>query len=133
MNDDFNRQLWELASNAPDLQQAMLKASAGYTIPTGNVLEELADPSYPVPFPSQRDRDAMAKIVRNAMRLPVSELSEMLDGVRSALILKEERGETLNRMEKTLKDLDLNRLALFILLLHMKYEYLPAQEKGGNP
>ena len=129
MNDDF-KELWERAVDSPYLREALMKSSGGYSIPTGNITEEVFDPDYFTNFPREEDRQTIAQIIKNAMGLKVSELSDMLTELRSALISKEVKGETLNPMEKTLRDLDANKLAFFILILHQKYLYIPAQKKG---
>lgn len=129
MNDDFNRQLLELASTSPDLQEALKKSftagSCGYTIPTGDICVDVFELSE-----KAQGRDFIVQAIKKAQSLTVAELAQMLGELRVALNVKMVEGEALLPLEKTLKDIDITAIATWALVSWLKAYYKP--ERSGN-
>lgn len=123
MNDEFNKTLWGLGEDSPELQRAIAKSmeakesKRGYSIPTltlNSVTEELEDIHVTaftdVEDPEQRDR--LVNAIKKVDSMTVGELARVIGYGRVALILKEAKGEELTEQEKTLRDIDITSLAL---------------------
>ena len=128
MNDDFNRQLLELASTSPDIQEALKKSFStegwGYSIPTGDIRLDI--------FTEGREahRDTLVQAIKKAQSLTVEELSKILGELRVALNVKLATGEALDQTEKTLRDIDITALATWALVKWLREYYKP--ERSGN-
>lgn len=129
MNDDFNRQLLELASTSPDIQEALKKSFStegwGYSIPTGDICLDVFELSE-----KAQGRDIIVQAIKKAQSLTVQELSQRLAELRVALNVKMAEGETLAPLEKTLRDIDITALATWALVAWLKAYYKP--ERSGN-
>ena len=114
MNDDFNKTLWEMAIDSPDLQQALIKSmstdSGGYSIPTGDItVSAFAGEDSP-------QREKLIQAVKKASELRVKDLARILGELRVALTLEEVQGRELDNPEKTLRDIDITALATWALV-----------------
>lgn len=118
MNDEFNKALWELGEDNPELQKAIAHTivnAEGYSIPTrrvSTITEELEDITVTVmeiEDEAQRER-AIARI-KQARELTVADLATRLNILSIAYRIKEAKGETLTAQERTLRDLDITALA----------------------
>ncbi len=125
MNDDFNKRLWEMAIDSPDLQQAIKKSMStenkGYTIPTrrySEVLEEVGDiHSYYLDMAKdEAQKEKLAQIIKSIDSMTIGELATQLNYVRVAMLVKEvENEKELTEVEKTLRDIDITLLALTVM------------------
>ena len=115
MNDDFNRQLLELASTSPDLQEALKKSFTaggwGYSIPTGDICVDVFEEG------KEAHRDTIVQ-------------AQILGELRVALNIKLAEGETLPEDERTLRDIDITALATWALVKWIKAYFKP--ERSGN-
>jgi len=114
MNDDFNKMLWEMAVDSPDLQQALRKSMSteggGYSIPTGDItVSVFAGEDSP-------RREKMVQAIQKARELRVKDLAHILGELRVALTLEEVQGRELDKAEETLRDIDINALATWALV-----------------
>lgn len=104
--------------DSPELQKELTE-SKGYSIPTrllckatGEVEDihiALAD------IVDDAQREKLIQAVKKVDSMTVGELSKMLSYARVGLILKEVEGEELTEQERTLRDLDITTLALYIV------------------
>lgn len=102
--DGFNKKLFQMAIDSPDLQQAIINGmSGGYSIPTGDIT--LINRS-----------EKLTQAIQTAGELKVKDLARMLGELRVALTLEEVQGRTLTKQEKTLRDIDINALATWALV-----------------
>lgn len=128
MNDDFNRQLLELASTSPDLQEALKKSFTaggwGYSIPTGDICVDVFEEG------KEAHRDTIVQAIKKAQSLTVAELAQILGELRVALNIKLAEGETLPEDERTLRDIDITALATWALVKWIKAYFKP--ERSGN-
>lgn len=122
MTDNFNKALWELGLDNPDVREAIAKTINGpahYSIPTRKLstltgeLEDITLTVYEIEDKDQRERE-IAKVER-AFNIPVKELVLRLNILHTAYTLKEVQGEELTPQERTLKDLDITALAYTLL------------------
>ena len=114
MNDDFNKTLWEMAVDSPDLQQALIKSmntdSGGYSIPTGDItVSAFAGEDSP-------QREKLIQAVKKASELRVKDLARILGELRVALTIEEVQGRELDNPEKTLRGIDITALATWALV-----------------
>ena len=122
MEDTFTAELFEMARNSPAIRQAIVNAMSkdkGYSIPIGDITIDLyAREESP-------QRDFIEKALLRARSLTVKDLAQMLGELSAYLTIKEEAGEKLQPHEKTLKDIDIYGLALFILVMwvaHIRHQ-----------
>lgn len=118
MNDDFNKALWGMAIDSPDLQTAILNSmidhttsEAGrYSIPTGDIkvlaFEKLTD----------KKQNLLVQTIHKAGELKVKDLASIMGELSAALAIEEASGKELNMAEKTLKDIDITGLATWSLI-----------------
>ena len=113
MEDKFNARLFELANDNPALQQAILNGmgSGKYSIPTGDITVDVFEDD------NEKRQAFVKQAIDIARDLTVKDLAYMLEQVRPELILKEVQGGKLQHWEKTLRDIDITHLAVFILIL----------------
>ena len=116
MADDFDSKLWELAKNNPELQKAIIKNRSTeevgyYSIPNGDLAEALFSGES---FTGDKQQDEhWKKALQTARSLSVARLDQIQRELRAALIAKEAQGERLSPQEETLRDIDINALAVF--------------------
>ena len=110
MYNNFNSELFRLAQESPALQDIFLNALANYSIPTGNIKESVFDMEDP------NKVETIVKAINQADSLTVAQLDKMAGELRVALTLEEVKGRELLPYEKTLKDIDISALAVFIVV-----------------
>ena len=114
MNDDFNRKLWKMAVDSPDLQEALIKSmnteSGGYSIPTGDITLSVFDKE------DTPQREKMLQAIQKASELRVKDLARILGELRVDLTLEEVQGRKLDSPEETLRDIDITALATWALI-----------------
>lgn len=127
-NDIFDQSLWKLATESPELQQAIVNARqtrSGYSIPTGDIELELNFQS----LISADKKSKLAEAVDITRSLTIREVDFLLRKVQQALTLSVAEGHTLTAEEKTMKDIDLTALATFIVV---KWLSIKTQEKDAK-
>lgn len=114
MNDNFNKMLWKMAIDSPDLQQALRKSMSteggGYSIPTGNITVSV------FAWEDSPQREKMIQAIQKARELRVKDLARILGELRAALTVKMVQGRELDKAEKTLRNIDINALATWALV-----------------
>ena len=128
VNDIFDQNLWKLATDNPELQQAIVNARqtrSGYSIPTGDINIYLDFQS----LISDQKKSKLAEAVDTTRSLTIREVDFLLRKVQQALILSEAEGHKLTAEEKTMKDIDLTALATFIVV---KWMAIKTQEKDAK-
>lgn len=114
MNDNFNKMLWKMAIDSPDLQQALRKSMSteggGYSIPTGDITVSV------FAWEDSPQREKMIQAIQKARELRVKDLARILGELRVALTVKMVQGRELDKAEKTLRNIDINALATWALV-----------------
>ncbi len=114
MNDNFNKMLWKMAIDSPDLQQALRKSMSteggGYSIPTGDITVSV------FAWEDSPQREKMIQAIQKARELRVKDLARILGELRAALTVKMVQGRKLDKAEKTLRNIDINALATWALV-----------------
>lgn len=129
MNDKFNKLLWDLGRDTPEVQEAiahsMSTASKGYSIPTRQYCKATGEVedihTYFIDKEDPAQREKLANALKQVDNMTVGELAKILNYTRVALTLKEVDGQELTEPEKTLKDLDISALALVTAITANKY------------
>lgn len=102
--DGFNKTLWKMAIDSPELQQAIINGMSGsYSIPTGDIT-------------TVSGNERLTQAIRKAGELKVKDLARILGELRVFLTLEEVQGRTLTKPEKTLRDIDIYALATWALV-----------------
>lgn len=118
MNNDFNKQLWQLASDSPELQQAIIQsmsnASRGYSIPTGDITLSVFE------LEDNPRREKLIQAIHKARELTVEQLARILAELKVDLIVEEADGRNLLKQEETLMDIDITALATYALVMWLK-------------
>lgn len=128
MEDRFNKALWELGVDNPELQKAILKSiegedpkSGGYSIPTKNfIIEHPADrlptgQDIHITAFNKEDPDQKQRYIEEIKKIDqcaIKEVAQHLAKWTAYLTLKEAEGQELTPIERTLKDIDITALAL---------------------
>ena len=119
MQESFDKKLWEVVADSPELQQTIIESlktpNRGYSIPTGDIVVSVF---------GIEDQDKLKRAVKalnKARDLKVSELSKILAELSTYYTFKQAEGKELDNYEKTLKDLDIDALAVTALLRWIKY------------
>lgn len=115
MDSEYNKKLWQIAVNNPSLQEAIIKIrskdSRGYLLLTRGfekILQEDAKTEEDLLFHAE-----MKKLAEN---LTVKDLAEITSQVQELIAYREEvKGEKISRLEKTVKDIDITSMAIYIL------------------
>lgn len=123
MNDNFNKALWDLGKDNPELREAiahsLYKGGNGYSIPTRqycSVTEEVEDiHTHLLDIEDPEKREKLLQAIKKVDSMTIGQLAKLLNYARVAYLLKEARGEKLTEPEKTLKDIDITMLALNVL------------------
>ena len=125
MNNDFNKALWKLGEDRPELQKAIARTivnAGGYVIPTRKLCKatgEVEDIHIGIAdIEDEEHRGKLIQAIRKADSLTVRELAQLLSWERVDLCVREAKGETLTEEEKTLRDIDITTLALYAILKH---------------
>lgn len=129
MNDNFNKLLWDLGRDNPEIQEAiahsMSTGTRGYSIPTRKyckATEEVEDiHTYFIDKEDPEQREKLAQALKQVDNMTVGQLAKILNYTRVALTLKEVEGQELTEPEKTLKDIDISALALVTALTANNY------------
>lgn len=110
MADDFSKSFFAMVANSEYWQDALLEQlesnaqePAGHHIPTGTPNADLL---------GGLDEAQRETIIRRVNRITIKELAGILGDLRAFLSVKEASGERLKEYERTLKDIDIQTLAL---------------------
>lgn len=115
---DVEREIWNLAQNNPELQQVLLKDKLSrdlYSIPTGDIKLDVF-----TLYQTEESQQKAIDLIKAVGRLDVNKISELLTHLQIYLQLKEAQGEELTPQEKTLKDIDILKLAVCAVAYCMK-------------
>lgn len=123
MKDDFNARLWQMASNSPDLQEALKKnfrkEGEGYSIPVRTYCEatgEVEDIHYSIAdIEDDTQRERFMDAIKSIDSMTVGEVSKMLGYASVAVRVKQAEGEELTPIEETLRDFDLTLFAMYVV------------------
>lgn len=116
MIDDFRKKIWDLAKDNPTMQEALMKRimeNNRYTIPIGDITEAHNSASW-------------YRLLDGLSSLQVKDIDGIIRQIRPALVAKEQRGEHLSDIERTLRDIDILGLT-FTAIEH--YAHQKEQEK----
>lgn len=127
---DIDARLWKIAIDAPELQEALIKAgndsAGGYKLPLGNIREYI----FSADIPEER-REKTVQQIHDLDGWTLKEITKAFDELRVALTVKEAKGEELTPLEKTYKDAD---LTAFVLLGLRRWANMVSHEaKPVNP
>ena len=120
MNDTFNKLLWDLGRDTPEVQEAiahsMSTASKGYSIPTRQYCKATGEVedihTALIDIEEEETREKLTQAIKKIDSMTVGELAKMLNFSRVALLLKEAEGHELTEPEKTIRDIDISLFAL---------------------
>ena len=119
MQESFDKKLWEVIADSPELQQTITESirtpNQGYSIPTGDIIVSVFG------IEDQEKLKRAVKALNKARDLKVSELSKILAELSTYYTIKQAEGKELDNYEKTLRDLDIDALAVTALLRWAKY------------
>lgn len=138
MTRDFISEVWELGRDNPDFIEIVARAitktskETGYSIPVReycNATGEIEDIhlNY-LNIEDEKKREKIEKIIKRVDQLTIGELAKELSTL-SLLYRIKGTSEELEPYEKTLKDIDITRLALFTLLAPIRHRDLTDPEE----
>ena len=133
MSNDYTKMLWEMAVDSPALQEALIKSMSKdigrYSIPTRHWEIEHPDDRLPTghtihwavtQMEDDTQMEKVAKAIKETESITIGQLSRIATWASIAIMAKEAEGAELSPEERTLKDIDITALALFLLRLAPK-------------